>query len=389
MSETTVKQPVSLGKVEKIQINNQAQSEKQKIEDSNNSNDVNIDTKNNSANGDTNLIAPPIELNEEQVSKYLESQGITGFKNLEELKSKLSVPAAAIPPTEDEKQKAIADLEKRQLDLFLLNKGTVEQFASIKNILALESLKDLGITEIRKEMREAKFNDEEIEAVLQERYYQENPDELEQEIDESTADFEKRKADFKKKHEFAASKIEKRGQNIKKNAESILKNLRTAIEQSDLSKMAAEENERKLASTTDEHLSKVPKEITYELGKAPDEADIAPVLHRVDDADISEVALFLKDKTKRETKFITPEGDLNVTAIADLLLENATLKKGLKAAYLSGGSRQVDHFRKVFPAYSAQQIGIGNNGVKNISTNGEKRLPVSMGKVQKSYAGRQ
>jgi hypothetical protein len=383
MSETNTQEPVvaSLGGTQRIQTDNPVVLEEQA--NANNSNEGAAQTEEEKDKAIAELDKSKLpELNDEQLKELLKGRGIE-FDNFDTLKEKLKAPAeVAAEPTAEEKQKAASDFEKRQLDLFISSGGKVEEFAAIKNVLAMD-LKELSIQDIRKEAKDAGLTEEQTDAIIQERYYQKNPDELEQGEDEEDNDFEARKKEYKAKHDYATKKIEKRGQNIKKNAESILKNLTTALQQSDLSKREIEESEKAIASKTDDIFSKIPKKITFELGKGTDGADIAPVLYDVDDADIESVKSLLKDPTQRNNFLYTPEGELNVEAIAAMSVENANLKKALKVAYLEGGSRQVEAFRKVFPNHTAQSLGLNGNAQQNTATAG-KGKPASFGKSQRS-----
>lgn len=322
------------------------------------------------------------ELSDDDLKAILKDRGID-FESFDTLKESLKPKPAE--QTEEAKAAIAAAFEKRQIDLFMANGGTVEQFAAIKNVLSMD-LKELSITEIRNELKESDFTDEQIEAILQERYYQKNPDELEQGLDEFDEDFEVRKSEFKKKHDYATKKIESRGENIKKKAESVLSNLKAAIEQSDLQRQEVEESEKSISSKVEDYFSNIPKQKTFELGKAND-AEIAPVLYDVDDADIAEVKAILKDPEQRNKFLLTTEGNLNVDAVAEMMIENRNLKKAMKVAYLESGSRQVAEFRKTFPHHTAQSLGLGQNAKQNVNIN-DKRVPVSSGKPQRINTGR-
>lgn len=329
------------------------------------------------------------EISDEVMAKYLESKGITGFKTAEELKAKLETPAAvAAPPTPEEIAKTAADLDKRMLDLFLEGGGNIDNYAVIKQVANMD-LKELSEKELVRELTSKGFNDAEIAALKQERYYQINLDELEQDLinGETDEEFESRKVGLKKKQEFYTEKLSTRSKHTQEQAKGILKNLYSAIEKSESSKKASEESERKLSAKTDEILSKIPKKVTYELGKTLDNsADIVPVQHEVDDADIAEVGKLLKDPTLRNNFLYTPEGDLNLQAIADIKVENATLKKALKNVYLEAEKRTVERFSKVFPHVTPQSLGVGTNG-REQTNGGGKKTAASIGKSQRVAQG--
>lgn len=385
MPEEQIKEPVvaSLGKPERIQTQKIEQPVEKQVANTDNSNANNGNVADQEKGGTEDAVNKIPELNDEQLKEILKGKGID-FESFDTLKEKLTVPAAEL--TEEQKIKQEADFDKRRLDLFLANGGTIESYAAVKSVLAMD-LTELSKTELKKELKDSGFTEDEIEVVLKERYYQINPDELEQELGEEDDDFEKRKAALKKKNEYGSKKLQNRGTYIKKNAEGVFKNLETALKQSDLSKREMEEAEKKLLSKTDEIFSKLPTKITFELGKGTDGAELAPVQYDVDDADMQEVKTFLKDPAQRNNFLYTAEGELNVESIVAMKVENANLKKALKVAYLEGGSRQVEAFKKVFPHHSPQSVGLnGNAQQQNLS--GQKGQPVSFGKPQRVPTGR-
>jgi hypothetical protein len=324
------------------------------------------------------------ELSDEQLKKLFADKGIEGFESFEKLKEKISKVDAPVdnPPTEEEKKAAEAAMEKRMADHFVATGGSLEGFVALKQIAAMD-LKELSVAEIKREMKEAKFTDAEIDVVLKERYYQLNPEELQKiktvdedgnEIEETDEDFQKRKDLLAKKVSYGSTKLEKRSTHTKQNAETILNNLREAIKAEDSKKV----QENQILSKVDEISKTLPRKITFELGKVND-TEIAPVVYDVTEADITEIAAEFKDSTTRQQILLNEDKTLNLTGLMEMKLRNKILTSALKAAYIEGGNRQVAAFEKVFPG-SAKSLGVG--GSQAASTQGRKGVIASAGQPE-------
>lgn len=308
-----------------------------------------------------------VEMNEAQLKAFFDKQGIEWDGKIETLKEKFKPPT--IEPTEEEKKAAEAALDKRMLDIYMANGGSAEHYVQLKQIASAD-LKELSVSEIKREMKGAGFDDEEIALVLKERYYQLNPDELQREEGESDEAFAKRKDLVGKKVKYGASKLENKASYVKKQAENILSGLRKAIDNDQL--LAKKEAE--FSSKVDEFASKVPAKITFQLGKINDQ-EIAPVEFKVDQKDIDEVVSTLKDPVKRQQFFYNEDNSLNLTNVGEVMLRNKYLEQALKAVYREGTDRQVAAFEKIFPG-SAKDIGVGGAAGK---TQGQKGKIVSAG----------
>lgn len=300
-------------------------------------------------------------ISQEEVTKFLESQGIKVEGGIEGIKT-LIAASSKIEPTEEEKKIAEANFEKRMLDAFIAAGGTPESFVSLKSIASMD-LKGLSVSTITHELKEAGFDDNEIQVVLKERYYQINPEELVQGDDETAADFEARKKLVEKKIAFGSKKLENRSSYIKQNAEKSLADLREFIKNQDL--QLAEE--AKLSSKVDEVASKLPRAIKVELddvnGVKQDPVDLT-----ISDSDIAFVVATLKDPAKRNNIFKNNDGSFNLEGVANLMLRNQILENALKTGYRVGGNRQVEAFEKKFPARAPHDLGVGGanqGGQKN------------------------
>lgn len=315
------------------------------------------------------------DLTDDQLKELLKGKGIelddTGLTGLAE-KLKPAPAQKAPEDVEAEKKAAEAAFEKRMLDHFIANGGTAENFVALKQIASTD-LAALSEYEIKKEMKDAGFSDEEVITILKERYYQINPEELVIGEDEKPEDFEKRKAVTEKKIAYGAKLLASKGSNIQKQAVDGLNALREAIKTEDLLK----EKETAFSSKVDEIVSKFPRKLTFELGKVLDQ-DIAPISFDVTEEDIAEVTGVLKDTAKRNQYFFNKDNDLNLDNVVSLMVRNKILESALKAGFLEGGNRQVAAFEKVFPGKTAKEIGVGGAG----NGQGQKGKLVAAGKPE-------
>ena|SRR5688572_2521790 len=313
---------------------------------------------------------------DEQLQQLLEKKGIKGFENFDKLKETVdkSIAPAQAEPTAEEKEAKEKAFEKRMADYFVENGGTIDDFVHLKTIASAD-LKLLSESEIRREMKENNFTDDEIKMVLTERYYQINPEEIVQGEDESEEDFAKRKALIEKKIAYGSKKFENRSSYMKTQAENALKNLREAIKAEDLLK----QQEIEFSSKVEEHSKTLPRKITFEMGEVNSQK-IDPVSFDVPEAVVAEVAGILKDEAKRKQFLFNPDNSLNLTNLMDAMIGKKILDDAVKAALLEGGSRQVTEFEKRFPN-NAHDLGVGGQN-KSAGQQGRKGVYVESGKPQ-------
>lgn len=295
------------------------------------------------------------DITDEQLKKYFEKQGIKFEGNIEDLKEtfeKLNAPPPP-PETEEQKKQREANFEKRMHDYFIANGGKGEDFYALKQIGELD-LRELSISQIRKEAKEAGLDETQTETILQERYYQLNPDGLEKIEGESEEDFKARKESYKKKNAYGTKMLQSRGESIKKSAADTLATLRGAIEAQDLQV----KKEAELSSKVDAFAKKIARKVTFELGEH-DGKKVDPIQYDISENDVAEVVATLKDPAKRKQYSINLDDSSNLETVAKLLLDNRILNSALKAALLEGGNRQVAEFEKMFPGRTAADVGVG------------------------------
>lgn len=305
------------------------------------------------------------ELTEDQIKAFFEKKGIA-YEGIDKLKEKIEYKPE-VPLTDEQKAEQSKAKEKLLLDAFIKGGGTAEQYVGIKAIAEMD-VAELSKNALKKELKEAGFNDEKIEEIIKNRYYQFDDEEIEQEEDESDKDFKKRSK------EFFANKLANRSLHTKTQAQKILSDLNTALESENLLR----QEEVATSAKIDDYFKSIPRKLSFEIGEIEGKA-LPPVEYDISDSDIAEVQSLLKDSDKRNNFLYNQDGSLNHTNIADVMLRNKYLESALKAAYHQGGSRQVEEFRKVFPAETAHQIGIGGS---TTNKNGNGNI-ASYGKVQK------
>jgi len=317
-----------------------------------------------------------------EVKQESEQKQVTEQKPLtrEEIKAlyEKEFPTEANLTDEQRSQKEL-ETEKRMLDLYVAKGGKIDDFLIIKQT-AQRDLADLSKAELTRELKEKGFNDDQIKAIQVERYYQINPDELEQDDDESDEEYEARKELIKKKVEFGTEKLNNRSLHLKTKAQQILDNLKAGISQQDLEKQA----EVEFIAKIDEASKALPRKLNLQLGKLNNE-DLGSVEIDVPENDISEISAMLKDSAKRNQILYNEDGSYNVARITDLLLKERMLEKATREGLLEGQTRQVRIFEKTFPIRNPHALGIG--GSQSTNPNAAKGKVAAFGKPQRMTVG--
>lgn len=298
-----------------------------------------------------------LELSDDQLKELLKGKGIEiDDKGFEGLREKLKPQPAALAPEEIEKKKLAdeAAFEKRMLDLYQAGGGKVEDYVALKQIASAD-LKELSRSEAAREMREAGFSEEQIAAEISVRYYQIKLEELEKGEDETDEDFANRKKFIEKKIAFGSKKLDSKSSYIKKQAEDALSTLRNAIKEQDLQK----QEDAKHSQGVEEFFTKLPRKLTFELGKATDGTVLSPFEETVPEEVITEVMSTLKDSEALNKFLYNEDKSLNLTNLSQLMIRNKLLEKALTTAHDKGGTRQVEIFEKMFPGRVAKDIGVG------------------------------
>lgn len=366
-------QPVKLGAVQRVEMAFPSDNQTQTNQTLNNEG---ANAINGASNGAEGVAAPAPTVTDEQLKEYFKAQGID-YEGIEKLKEKLSTPVQTnVQETTEQLQAKELAKEKRMLDKFITGGGTAEQYVALKN-LANGDLAELSKNTVKKELKDAGFNDTEIEGIIKERYYQYGEDDLEQFDEESDKDFAKRKK------EYGDKILSNRSLPIKNQAAGILADIQSAIDSEDLQAS----NELSVSANIDEQFKTLSRKDTYEIGEINGKA-IPPVESEVPETELAAVREMLLNPTSRKQFLHNQDGSLNITNITNVLVENAKLKSAIKTSYHEGSTRTNAHWEKVFPARNPQEIGIGGSQSRpNGQQNGAK--PFSLGKVQRVTPQRQ
>lgn len=276
-------------------------------------------------------------------------------------------PTAPTLTPEEIKKKEEA-FEKRMLDFYVKQGGKIDEFALLKQVAGAD-LTELTEAELTKELKAIGITDpEEIKAVKKERYFQ-----LEQaEIDE--IEDPEQKALAQKKFDYGKSKLENKGKRQKEAATEFFNTLKEAVNLSDLD----DANEKKFVSNVETYFQEAPRKMTLQLGKV-DDTEIDPVEFEVSEDVITDAKDALKNIGSRKQLLFNNDGTLNHKSIAELVLKAKMFDSAAKTAYLTGGSREVEKFEKIFPK-NPNGLGVGGSQQPN---NGKPGKLVSAGKPER------
>jgi hypothetical protein len=310
--------------------------------------------------------APQSELTEEQLTAYFKSQGIS-YEGIDKLKEKINYH----PPvelTEEEKTKQSLAKEKKLVDLFIKGGGTVEQYVAIKNI-ADADVSELSKNSLKAELKAAGFTQDQIDEYIKDSFFQVADEELEQYEDETEKEF------LKRKKEFASKLLSNYSSHTKAQAQKALADLKQAAESEDLQAS----QEVAISAKIDEDFKALPRKLSFEIGESNGKA-ISPIEYEVSESDLAEVKDMLKDPAKRNNLLFNQDGSLNTTKLTNILTRNKYLESLVKTVYHESGSRQAAIFHTVFPARSAQELGVGGSTIR---TGSQKGKVVSAGRVER------
>lgn len=268
--------------------------------------------------------------------------------------------------TQEEKQAEESAFEKRMLDIYLEQGGKIEDFGKLKEFATVD-LKELSKQAIVKNLKDKGFNEDEINEVLVEQYYQINPDELEIGDEETDEEFAARKAKVVKKVAYGNAKFESKGQRVKEKAEATFNILRSEIEKRDFEA----KQEADFIAKVEALPSTLPKSITLSLGKLNDK-DLGSVKVDVNAEDIEEIVNTLKDSVKRKQLLFNEDNSINEKSLADLMLRNKLLEKAARESLFEGQTRGANIAAQVFPARSPNALGLGGTPFSKDTTGKEQ-----------------
>ncbi|MEO6305973.1 MAG: hypothetical protein ABIP51_22695 [Bacteroidia bacterium] len=315
--------------------------------------------------------------NADSLKEYFKSQGIEFDGTIDDIKEKLKPQGLA--PTPEEIAKKEADFERRMLQVHLDGGGKVEDFAAVKKMLTAD-VSEVSKAQLHQELLAKGFDENEAKAMAKQMFLQDDLENLEQDIDNDETDeaFEKRKARLESKVKYGADNLANRSLHIQTTAKNIWENLKQEVEQQD----ADVAKETKFSATVDEHVKALPKSVSISIGQI-DGKDIEPVVYNKPEeitAIHNEIADLLKDTSKRNGFFFTPDGQLNIANITDLYVKAKIGEKTATDVFMKGQTRQVKIFEERFPNRTGQGLGVGGSNAKPPVGKGQ---PVSAGQPQR------
>lgn len=300
-------------------------------------------------------------ITDEQVKEFLKSKGV----DIEDVNS--AIEKLKPKPTKTEVELAQKEKDTQRLQLFLKNGGTAEDFVAIKKMA--EGGSEQSLSSLKEDLKADGFNDEEIQQIIDESYYQGLSTDSDEDSDEDEIAFNKKLKEYGKKRldSYSSTQVDK--------AKYILDALDAAIE-SERSDKALEE---KTLSMVDDYFKNFNRNLTFEIGDIDGET-VSPVDYKVSDADISEVKSMLTDREKREKLLFNSDGELNVGFLADLLLQQKTRKSAIKTAFFEGNHRSVEKYHSVFPN-NPYMVGVGGGVKESVAKTAMKTGTVRRGSL--------
>lgn len=278
-----------------------------------------------------------------------------------------------LEPTAEQVAAREKEFDKRMLDLYVAMGRSGEEYYKIKEV-AQADLTELSQSELVQELKAQGFDEKTIEAMKIERYYQLNPDEIEQGFDESEGDFEERKELVKKKVAYGTEKLTKRSLQKQKNAQDILNTLKEGVAEQDLQK----QKDAEFIAKIDEVSKAMPRKLTLQLGKLNNE-DLGSVDVDIPESEIEGIVVSLKDPVQRKQLLFTEEGDLDIEKVSNLLIRNKILELSAREALFTGRTQEVEKFKKVFPMRDPHSIGVGSPAAFIRTGTGQKGKLASAG----------
>lgn len=382
----------SIGKIERVTMtfpqegvttNNDLQNQDNSQGDQNNdatTNNEGADATPQADNGgaveNKNATTPPAPTlpTPDQLKEYFKSLNIE-YEGDDKIKEKLAATQNQPQLTDEQVKAQEAAKEKRVLDKFISGGGTIDQFVALRQV-AEADVKELSTNTLKKELKDAGFNDQEIDGIIKERYYQYGDEDLEQLEDETDKAFAKRKK------EYGDKLLSNRSLPIKTQAANILKGIQDAINSEDLDA----QNEEKISSKIEDDFKALPRKLKIEIGVIGKDT-VPPVDYDVSEQDLAEVKAILKDPAQRQQLLLNPDGSWNITRITQALLKEKAFDSAAKISYLEAQTRNNAIWMEKFGARSPQEIGIG--GIPKQNNGNQKNQPAGVGKVQRVQPQRQ
>jgi hypothetical protein len=252
-----------------------------------------------------------------------------------EVKEKLNYVPPPPPPTQEESAAKLKAEDDKLATQYLKSGKTVEEYASIKDILKADS-KEIGLLKMKKDLKDSGFTDTEIEKALKQANFSYTEEELEDLDEEEKASYLKQKA-------FGEKKLEARGQYLKDRAESIINSLKAEIAEEEQEKAKIEQH----ASTVEAAITAFEKKQSIKLGKFDDE-ELPNIDVNYSETVMKAVREDIIDPVKFENNFLKQDGNLNLDYFLPILAKAKAFDEGVKTGFLNGRSTTVEIFQKTY-----------------------------------------
>lgn len=315
--------------------------------------------------------APPDEqsiITEEQLTDYFNKQGIK-YEGIEKFKEKANYEPH-VEPTQEQKDAAAKAKEVKALNKFIESGRTGDEFYAIKSIVDAEE-NQFSINLAKTNLMKAGLTEEEATDFVKEKYFQVDDAEIEQEEDEIDREYKKRlKGIFSKQLTDISTPI-------KTKAAGILADLYSAIDSEDLQA----KQEVITSAKIDDDFKALPRKLQIEIGEIGGKT-VSPVDYEVSETDLAESKKLLKDAVAQRNNFLyNQDGSLNITNLSQIISKAKAFDSAAKVSFLEGMDRMTKEMQKVFPAGSAQELGVGGS---SSNPNGNQNGKVaSFGKIQR------
>lgn len=282
---------------------------------------------------------------DEKVIEFLKSKGLEAseFETLVgNHKAKVDKKEAA----EKEKQYQ-TERERKAVDVFVQKGGTVEMYASLKQI-AEGDLASLSRSQAEAELIESGFSKEKAEEIISDKFFQFSDEDIE-EMSEEEQEY------AKKLREYGTAKLNTYAAHSQSQAKELLETIYSTIEADALSV----KQETDTSAKVDEVFQAFERKAIFDLG----EEGSSPIEYEISDKDLNEAKEFFKQNINFKS-LLTAEGEPNAKAIktlVDKFVRAQVLESAVKVAYLQSANHQVDIFRTHFPNRDAHTLGIGTS----------------------------
>lgn len=277
----------------------------------------------------------PPAIDDASLKAYFESQGIQ-YEGIDKLRERLKPPTPVVELTDEQKQQAAIEKEKRIISQHLTRQGnTVEQFALFKNIISADK-REVGFQREVEELVSLGASKEDAEKLANKRYFQYSEEDI-------NALDEKDRPEAIKQMELGNKKLERKGAHLINVATEYMKELQAELAEQDAERALMEQH----TSKVEDAVKKFVRQEKIAIGQVDDQ-NVDPIDFEYSDAAIASAKSELSDYKTFKEKLFTNDGEVNIDYILPILIRNFSMQEAAKGSYLAGGTRQVQKFEATF-----------------------------------------